>query len=88
MRRVMVACYTGGAGEGKHMPLTQMQSVIYMSLMGKHGLKSLAQLNLDKAEFARQQIEQINGVEVKRSSPTFNEFTVYLPIDASVVAGH
>jgi glycine dehydrogenase subunit 1 len=41
---------------------------------------------LDKPEFARQQIEKIDGVEVKRSSPTFNEFTVHLPVNASIVA--
>ena len=29
----------------------------------------------------------IKGVEVKRSSPTFNEFTVCLPKDASEVVG-
>jgi glycine dehydrogenase subunit 1 len=48
-------------------------------------LKDLAQLNLDKAEYARQQISKIKGIEVKRSSPTFNEFTVVLPEDASNV---
>ncbi len=69
-----------------NVSLCALQSVIYMSLLGKHGLKSLAQLNLEKAEFARQQIEKIDGVEVKRSSPTFNEFTVHLPMDASMVA--
>ena len=68
-----------------NVALCALQSVIYMSLLGKHGFKALAQLNLDKAEFARREIEKIEGVEVKRSSPTFNEFTVCLPIDASVV---
>jgi len=69
-----------------NVSLCALQSTVYMSLLGKHGLKSLAQLILDKAEFARQQIEKIDGVEVKRSSPTFNEFTVHLPVNASIVA--
>ena len=56
-----------------------------MTLLGRQGLIELAQLNLDKAEFAKQQLEKIKGVEVKRSSPTFNEFTVCLPKDASEV---
>jgi glycine dehydrogenase subunit 1 len=68
-----------------NVALCAVQSVIYMSLLGKQGFKELAQLNLDKAEFARREIGKIEGVEVKRSSPTFNEFTVYLPVDASVV---
>lgn len=68
-----------------NVSLCAIQSLIYMSLLGKEGLRELAQLNLDKAEFARQQIEKIPGVQVKRSSPTFNEFTVVLPKDASLV---
>lgn len=69
-----------------NVSLCAIQSLIFMSLLGKEGLKQLAQLNFDKAEFARQQLDKINGVEVKRSSPTFNEFTVYLSKDASQVA--
>ena len=69
-----------------NVSLCALQSAVYMSLLGKQGLKELAQLNLDKAEFARRQIEKIEGVEVKRSSPTFNEFTVRLPVDACAVA--
>lgn len=71
-----------------NVSLCALQASIYMSLLGKQGLKDLAQLNLDKAEFARQTLGKIKGVEVKRSSPTFNEFTIALPIDASdAVAG-
>lgn len=68
-----------------NVSLCALQSTIYMTLLGKEGLKELAQLNLDKAEFAKQQLNQIEDVEVKQSSPTFNEFTVHLPVDASIV---
>ncbi|HQP09987.1 MAG TPA: aminomethyl-transferring glycine dehydrogenase subunit GcvPA [Candidatus Omnitrophota bacterium] len=68
-----------------NVALCAVQSAIYLSLLGKQGFKELAQLNLDKAEFARREIGKIDGVEVKRSSPTFNEFTVHLPVDASIV---
>ena len=68
-----------------NVSLCALQSLIFMSLLGKEGFKELAQLNLDKAEFARQQMEKIKGVQVKRSSPTFNEFAVCLPKDASLV---
>ena len=44
-----------------------------MSLIGKDGLKELAQLNLNKAEYAKQQIEKIEGVEVKRERPKITE---------------
>ena len=68
-----------------NVSLCAVQALIYMSLLGKEGIRELAQLNLDKAEFARQEIGKVPGVEVKRSSPTFNEFTVLLPKDASQV---
>lgn len=68
-----------------NVSLCALQATIYMSLLGQEGLKELAQLNLDKAEFARQTIEKVKGVKVKRSSLTFNEFTVHLPTDAASV---
>ncbi len=69
-----------------NVSLCAIRSLMFMSLIGQDGLRELAQLNLDKAEYARQIIEKIEGVEVKRSSPTFNEFTLSLPADASRVA--
>lgn len=68
-----------------NVALCATQSMIFMSLLGRQGLKDLAKLNLEKAEYARQRLSQIKGIEVKKSSPTFNEFTVHLPKDASVV---
>jgi len=62
--------------------LCALRAIIYLSILGEEGLKDLARLNFDKAEFAKNRIDQIKGVEVKRSSPTFNEFTVCLPKDA------
>ncbi len=70
-----------------NVSLCATQAAIFMSMIGRDGLKEMAQLNLDKAEYAKQCLEKIKGVEVKRSSPTFNEFTVLLPKDASDVVG-
>jgi glycine dehydrogenase subunit 1 len=70
-----------------NVTLCALQATIFMSMIGKGGLKEMAQLNLDKAEYAKSCLEKIKGVEVKRSSPTFNEFTVVLPKDASEVVG-
>ncbi|MFH1698717.1 MAG: glycine dehydrogenase, partial [Candidatus Omnitrophota bacterium] len=36
-------------------------------------------LNYQKSEFAKELLAKIPKVEVKRSSPTFNEFTIVLP---------
>src|SRR5271167_3410847 len=68
-----------------NVSLCALQAAIFMAMIGKNGLKEMAQLNLDKAEYAKQLLSKIKGVEVKRSSPTFNEFTVHLPKDASEV---
>jgi glycine dehydrogenase subunit 1 len=62
-----------------NVALCAIQAVIFLSLLGKVGLKKLAQLNLDKAEFARQEIAKIPGVCLQKTFPTFNEFTVSLP---------
>lgn len=67
--------------------LCALRALIYMSLLGRDGLKELARINLNKAEYARQRLEAIPGVDVKRSSPTFNEFTVALPRNAGWVIG-
>jgi glycine dehydrogenase subunit 1 len=66
--------------------LCALRAVIYLSLIGKTGLKELAELNYNKAEFAKSVLEKIPGVTVKRSSPTFNEFTICLPKNADEVA--
>jgi glycine dehydrogenase subunit 1 len=68
-----------------NVSLCALQALVFMSLLGREGFKELAQLNLNKAEFAKQQINLIDGVEVKQSAPTFNEFTVHLPVNASLV---
>jgi len=66
-----------------NVALNAVQAQIYLALLGRQGMRHLALLNLEKAELARQRLEQISGVEVKRSTPTFNEFTVFLPCDAN-----
>jgi glycine dehydrogenase subunit 1 len=68
-----------------NVSLCAVQSLIYMALLGRQGLKSLAQLNLDKAEYMRQELGGVRGVDVKRSAPTLNEFAVRLPMDATRV---
>jgi glycine dehydrogenase subunit 1 len=68
-----------------NVSLCAVQALIYMTLIGRKGFQELAQTNLNKAEYMKQQLESIEGVEVKRSSPSFNEFTVHLPIAADLV---
>lgn len=62
-----------------------LRAAVFAALLGREGLKELAEHNFQKAEFAKGILSHVPGVEVKRSSPTFNEFTVWLPRNADEV---
>jgi glycine dehydrogenase subunit 1 len=49
-------------------------ATIFLSCLGKRGLKELALMNLSKAEYAKKVASQIRGCKLVFSSPTFNEF--------------
>jgi glycine dehydrogenase subunit 1 len=67
--------------------LCALRAHIHLSLLGKEGFKSVAQLCFDKAHYAKERIKAIPCVKVMESSPTFNEFTVKLPLDAGECVG-
>lgn len=60
--------------------LVALAATIYMSLLGKNGFSQVAKLNYDKAHYAAEQINQIDGFEVLDNGPFFNEFVVKCPI--------
>lgn len=63
--------------------LCALRALIYLSWLGKQGFRELAGTCAQKAEYAKTRLGAIPGVEVKKSAPTFNEFTIELPCDAS-----
>lgn len=65
--------------------LCALAAQAYFTLVGKQGLVRIARVCADRAEYARQRLEAIPEVEVKRSAPTFNEFTIVLPREAGEV---
>ncbi|MDD4956904.1 MAG: aminomethyl-transferring glycine dehydrogenase subunit GcvPA [Candidatus Omnitrophica bacterium] len=65
--------------------LCALRALIYMCLMGSVGIKKVAELCFAKAEYAKERLEKIKGVEVKRSAPTFNEFIIKLPVDPNAI---
>ncbi|MFH1665873.1 MAG: aminomethyl-transferring glycine dehydrogenase subunit GcvPA [Candidatus Omnitrophota bacterium] len=65
--------------------LCALRALVYMCLTGKEGIRQVARLCLEKAEYAKQRFEKIKGVQVKRSSPTFNEFIVRFPKDPNEI---
>ena len=67
--------------------LCALRALVYLSLVGKEGLKEIAQLCVDKAEYTKKRLSEVKGVEVKKDWPTFNEFVIKLPKDPNEVIG-
>lgn len=52
--------------------LCMLMATIYLSLMGRKGLKKLAQINLSKGEYLKRKLKE-KGINPYFNSPTFNE---------------
>ncbi len=59
--------------------LMSLAAGVYLSLMGKYGMRKVAELCYHKAHYAAQQINALNGYEVDMSKPFFHEFVVECP---------
>ncbi len=68
--------------------LLALAATIHMSLLGKHGLRKVAELNYHKAHYAAQQIASIKGFSVCMDQPFFNEFVVCCPDSARELNAH
>ncbi|MBN1125534.1 MAG: aminomethyl-transferring glycine dehydrogenase subunit GcvPA [Sedimentisphaerales bacterium] len=68
--------------------LCALTALVYMSLLGKEGLREVAQLCADKASYAYQKLTSIPGVTPHfRAKWVFNEMVLDLPCDAADVIG-
>lgn len=77
--------------------LCSLAVAVYLSALGKEGLRTVAELCLQKANFALQEITAVPGFKPEFSQPFFNEFVVRCPAppqnlndelrEAGVVAG-
>jgi len=65
--------------------LSALRGLIFLSTLGREGFAELARLNYDKAQYAKGLLAGISGVSLLNEGPTFNEFTLCLPIDAAGV---
>jgi glycine dehydrogenase subunit 1 len=76
--------------------LCALGAAMYMASLGKHGLRELAKLNYDKAQYLKGRLKE-GGFKIAFDSPTFNEFVVEFPntfertykrlLDQKIVAG-
>ncbi len=65
--------------------LCALKGLIFLTSLGKEGFRELAQLNREKAEYAKEVLTAIEGVSLVTTGATFNEFTIRLPKDADEV---
>ena len=56
--------------------LCALGATIYLTLLGRQGLRKLAQANLDLAEYAKNALAAAPGVRLAFAAPTFNEFVI------------
>ena len=56
--------------------LCALMTTIFMSLLGKQGLREMAEQNLAKAAYAREKISALKGYSLVFDTPSFNEFVV------------
>jgi len=54
-------------------------ATIHLALLGKNGLKEMAELNLQKAHYAKEKIKELNEFEILFDAPFFNEFVTKTP---------
>ncbi len=59
--------------------LMALAACVYMSTMGKHGLRRVAHLCYQKAHYAADRIGKLDGWRTWRDKPFFNEFVVACP---------
>jgi glycine dehydrogenase subunit 1 len=68
--------------------LCALTALVYLSLLGREGLRETAQLCADKASYAYQKLTAIEGVRPYfRAKWFFNEMVLDLPCEASEVIG-
>jgi glycine dehydrogenase subunit 1 len=65
--------------------LCALAATVHLTLLGKEGLREMAEQNIAKAQFALGELEKIPGVKRVFSGPFFNEFTVEFPKSVRMV---
>ena len=56
--------------------LYALMSTIYLSTLGPHGLREVAEQNLQKAHYISSRISKLKGYRLRFDSPFFNEFVI------------
>jgi glycine dehydrogenase subunit 1 len=65
--------------------LFALVATVHLCLLGKQGLREMAQQNLAKAQFALAELEKIPGVRRAFTGPVFNEFVLEFPRSVKLI---
>ena len=65
--------------------LCALAATVHLCLLGKQGLREMAEQNLAKAQYALAKLEEIPGVRRALTGPVFNEFVIRLPRSVRLV---
>ena len=68
--------------------LLALATAVYLSLLGKSGLRQVAELCYQKAHYAAHELVKLDGFRINFKEPFFNEFTVECPKPASEINDH
>ena len=68
--------------------LMALAATIYLSLLGKHGLRQVAELNYHKAHYAASRLAKRRGYQLWSKEPFFNEFVIRCPLPAAEIIDH
>ena len=68
--------------------LMALASTVYMSLLGKNGLRQVAELCFHKAHYAAEHITSFLVIPSGHQTPFFNEFVVQSPAPVSEINDH
>ena len=66
--------------------LMALAATVYMSLMGRQGLRRVAEICYQRAHYLAQEINKLAGFEVLDHGPFFHEFVVRCPVPVSELA--
>ena len=65
--------------------LCSLTATVYMCLMGREGLKEVADHSVTKAHYLAKEISKLDGFSMAFEVPFFKEFTVKTPVTASEI---
>jgi len=65
--------------------LCALAATVHLTLLGKEGLREMAEQNLSKAQFALSELLKIPDIRRAFDAPFFNEFTIVLPRSVEAV---